>query len=344
MNQPNKIPFLGIQALLWILVIALNFFVLMQHGDPPGQALNYTLNRNISFIIIIYGNALWLIPKFYHSGRKVTYVVISLVSLAFLTYASASLLAFVKTSIHTELSFTRNFVGPGWRDYFLTTVTSFTVVYIFSITFRYVLDFNHIKQKQQILIKEHAEAQLHLLKSQVQPHFLFNTLNNIYSAAYRESAPSAAMIERLAGIMRYFVDESPKHQVSLATEMQFLEDYIFLEKIRVRYPLELNVVNQVSRDIHIHPMLLMPLVENIFKHGIDKDERHNKVDIRIAEEGNKLIFKTENKLYRHQRPSRTGSGIQNLEKRLALLYGDESKLTISENGQLFKARLEIPVL
>ena len=115
----------------------------------------------------------------------------------------------------------------------------------------------------------------------MQPHFLCNTLNTIYYEAYRDAPRTAKLIERLSDIMRYFVDESPKDEVSLATEIQFLENYIALEKISGirRHGIDLNFIQDCNKELRLPPMLLMTFVENIFKHGIDKSSSENKVEL-----------------------------------------------------------------
>jgi len=189
-----------------------------------------------------------------------------------------------------------------------------------------------------------SQAELNLLKSQVQPHFLFNTLNNIYYEAYREAPRTAKLIERLSDIMRYFVDESPKDEVSVNTEIQFLENYIALEKIRIRHGIELNFVHECAPDLRIPPMLLMTFVENIFKHGIDKSSSENKIEISLVQQKGSLIFKTKNLL--HEKPGNDepyGFGIKNLRKRLQLLYGEKFELRIITADNFFTAFLKVPL-
>ena len=120
------------------------------------------------------------------------------------------------------------------------------------------------------MLEQKSLAELNLLKSQVQPHFLFNTLNNIYYEAFREAPRTALLIGRLSDIMRYFVDESPKEKVTLATEIKFLENYIALEEIRIRHGVKVTFEQRYEGNPVIPPMLLMTFVENIFKHGIDR--------------------------------------------------------------------------
>src|SRR5258707_11466287 len=124
-------------------------------------------------------------------------------------------------------------------------------VFILSFVFRIALAYFVLKQQARQMQEQKSLVELNLLKSQVQPHFLFNTLNNIYYEAFREAPRTALLIERLSDIMRYFVDESPKDEVSLNTEIQFLENYIALEKIRIRHEIEFNFIKDCNTNLRI---------------------------------------------------------------------------------------------
>ncbi|HEX4852497.1 MAG TPA: histidine kinase, partial [Puia sp.] len=156
--------------------------------------------------------------------------------------------------------------------------------------------------------------------------------------------PSARLIERLSDIMRYFVDESPKEAVPVSTEVAFIENYMELERIRIRHGASIHFEKAYNPELRIPPMLLMTFVENIFKHGIDKSRRQNQVTISLIQQNEYLLFKTSNRkidpAVDHQNG---GFGIFNLTKRLRLLYGDKFELTIDSEGELYNAFLKIPL-
>jgi LytS/YehU family sensor histidine kinase len=217
--------------------------------------------------------------------------------------------------------------------------------YIFSIAFRFTLDFFQIRQQQEQLLKQHAEAQLSLLKAQVQPHFLFNTLNNIYFVAQRESPATADLIEKLSFIMRYFLDQGPKQEIPLTAELDFIQNYIELEKMRMRYPVQTTI--ELSEDIsaiRIPPMLLIPLVENVFKHGIDKREENNYIHIRL-QTSHRLSFTVCNRIHPDTAGHSQGWGIglNNLAKRLSILYGDNFMLESDRSQDSYTSKLNIPL-
>jgi len=230
-----------------------------------------------------------------------------------------------------------------WQSTVYVTVGC-AVAFILSFVFRIALAYFALKRQARQIQEQKSLAELNLLKSQVQPHFLFNTLNNIYYEAFREAPRTALLIGRLSEIMRYFVDDSPKEKVLLATEIQFLENYIALEKIRIRHGVEVVFRRECNSQLLIPPMLLMTFVENLFKHGVDRSGADNKVRLSLMEKEGFLIFETENDLQEAPAPTTTqGFGLENLQKRLNLLYGSRARLETSRSDTSFHAFLKIPL-
>ena len=218
------------------------------------------------------------------------------------------------------------------------------LIYVLSLVFRIAIAYFTLKQQTEEILLQKSQAELNLLKSQVQPHFLFNALNSIYYRVYKVDPPSAGLIERLADIMRYFVDESPKDEVPVSTEVAFIENYMELERIRIRHGASINFEKAYNPELRIPPMLLMTFVENIFKHGIDKSRKQNQVTISLVQQNDHLLFKTSNRKVDPAADDQPGGfGIINLTKRLRMLYGDKFELTIDDEGELFTAFLKIPL-
>ncbi len=226
----------------------------------------------------------------------------------------------------------------------LSYVPGGVLIYVLSLVFRIALAYFTLKQQTEEILLQKSQAELNLLKSQVQPHFLFNALNNIYYRVYRIDPPAAGLIGRLSDIMRYFVDESPKEAVPVSTEVAFIENYMELERIRIRHGASIDFEKAYNPELRIPPMLLMTFVENIFKHGIDKSRRRNPVTISLVQQNDFLLFKTSNRKIDPATHDQTGGfGIINLTKRLKLLYGDKFELAIDCEGELFVAFLKIPL-
>ncbi len=226
----------------------------------------------------------------------------------------------------------------------LAYVPGLILIYVLSLVFRIAIAYFTLKQQTEEIILQKSQAELNLLKSQVQPHFLFNALNNIYYRVYKVDPPSAGLIERLSDIMRYFVDESPKEVVPVSTEVAFIENYMELERIRIRHGADIKFEKDYNPELRIPPMLLMTFVENIFKHGIDKSRKQNRVTISLVQQNDFLLFKTSNHKGDPEPGDQPGGfGIVNLTKRLWMLYGDKFELTIDDEGELFTAFLKIPL-
>ncbi len=337
MPMQKKLSVTHLQWITWILLFTIQTLSLLAY-DTFSQALVYSLINIGSYIAIIYGNASLLLPAFYEKNRKLLYVFLAVILILLVTAARYSANFYI---------YNRFFADKPMVFKWTTTASSLAsslLVFLSSILFYITLHFFRLKRKQEQLQKKHAEAELNLLKAQVQPHFLFNTLNNIYFVAQRESPATALLLEQLSLIMRYFVDEAPKDRIALLSELKFIKSYIELEKMRMRYPITVTIKEEgVTEDVRVPPMLLVPLVENVFKHGVDKRRSDNYIYIWIVVENSRLQVLVENRLSNGAPTGKSEVGLKNLDHRLALLFGNDYLLQGGEYADLFKARLNIPL-
>ena len=184
------------------------------------------------------------------------------------------------------------------------------------------------------------EQELKFLKMQIHPHFLFNSLNTIYGFAIAKADEAPEMILKLSNLLDYILYQVEKPKVLLTEEVNHLEDYISLEKMRFHDTLKVNFSKDNLNDsLQIPPMLLIPFVENSFKHGVIIDGVLN-VDIRLKTANNCLFFDIENSSKRKEEAS-TGIGLPNIRKRLQMLYPGKYQLEIIENNDTFKVHLKI---
>ncbi len=326
-----------LELLVWGAIFLINFFSLLPM-DGLLQSIIFTILNTLFYAVIIYGNIYFLFPRLYLRGRIVLYIITSIVLLA----AVGVLKTWISQVIYNKW-FASKFYPLTWQSMVYVTVGC-AVAFILSFVFRIALAYFALKRQTRQIQEQKSMAELNLLKSQVQPHFLFNTLNNIYYEAFREAPRTALLIGRLSEIMRYFVDESPKEKVLLATEIQFLENYIALEKIRIRHGVEVIFRRECNTQLPIPPMLLMTFVENIFKHGVDRSGTANKVWLSLMERDGYLVFETENELQEATALNPTkGFGLENLQKRLTLLYDGQARLETTRTDTGFHATLKIPL-
>lgn len=203
----------------------------------------------------------------------------------------------------------------------------------------------YVKEQRNLqLQKENAESQLQLLKAQVHPHFLFNTLNNIYSYTQDTSPAASRLVTRLSDLLRFVLYEGSQPLVLLDRELKMIQDYISLEKVRYSNKLELDIqVPQKTNNLYIAPLLLLPLVENCFKHGTSNVLEQPWVSLHITLNETEMHMKLLNgKADRKQEKNNsTGIGIQNVKKRLALLYPGKHSLLITNEEDVFIVNLKI---
>lgn len=199
-----------------------------------------------------------------------------------------------------------------------------------------------MRERERLLVKEKLEAELNFLKSQINPHFLFNTLNNIYSLARKKSDETAEVVVKLSKLLRFVLYESQHGPIPLAREIQFLNDYIELEKIRYDARLELRFVHSIEApERPIMPLMLVPLVENAFKHGASETTDKALIHIELRQKENELTFVVENTFEQNLTSEiREGIGLKNMRRRLELLYPNFD-LRTHTLGNRFKASLSL---
>ncbi|WP_207493149.1 sensor histidine kinase [Aridibaculum aurantiacum] len=200
------------------------------------------------------------------------------------------------------------------------------------------------EQRNMQLQKENIQSQLQVLKAQVHPHFLFNTLNNIFSHTQQTSPVASQLVMGLSDMLRYMLYEGNKPLVLLANEIKMLEDYIMVEKIRYGNKLEVNFQIDDNIDhLAIAPLILLPFVENSFKHGASQMLDQPWVSLSLHLEGENMHFKLINgKAPNYQAPkTSSGIGIQNVQRRLELLYPDNHLLKIQDEEEVFIVDLKL---
>lgn len=200
-----------------------------------------------------------------------------------------------------------------------------------------------LQRREAQLRAEKSEAELRALKNQIQPHFLFNTINNLYALARMKSPKTAPVALKLANLLRYVLYESAKTEMPLEKEIQNLRDYVELEKIRfdddrlsVRMEVELDNPNR-----SITPLLLLPLVENAFKHGVSEQREQAWVNIAISLKNNILEAKIKNSTTADHAANPQGIGLQNVRRQLELLYPNRHQFSIAKTSDTFSAELHI---
>lgn len=270
----------------------------------------------------------WLFNKFFLSRRYYKYAAYSIILLLVTGFGFEYLFKVLINNSETHISgiFTIGFL----------IITSTALKYFKTgLIDKYRLQEIEFKQLQ---------TELSLLKTQINPHFFFNTLNNLYAMSLRKSDAMPDFILKLSDMMRYVLTTSKEKNVPLSNELEFIKNYISLETIRLENNIDIQINIPADKFSHkISPMILIPFVENSFKHGvgISPDESFIHLDIHIKED--ELIFSLENsKLIDNLRvENNTGVGLPNVKRRLALLYPSEHHLVITETDNKYKIELKL---
>ena len=223
----------------------------------------------------------------------------------------------------------------GYTGLVLLAATS---LYVIRLLFRN-------QQELSTLENEKLKLELNQLKSQLQPHFFFNTINNMYSLSVQNSPKTPLMINDLSGIMRYMLYDTRNEKVLLQQEVEFIKSYISLENLRHD---EADIIDFAAQgdigSIEIEPLLFLPLIENTFKHALHKDIPDKWVKLILAVYDDELVFQTSNPgraTDNSYDKSRSGIGLMNVRKRLDLLYPGRHELVIHNEADIFTVNLTI---
>lgn len=223
---------------------------------------------------------------------------------------------------------------------------AFSAMGIMLISLPIVLALQWARQNSQIisLEKEKTQTELDLLRQQLNPHFFFNTLNNLYALSLQQSKDAPESILRLSELMRYVIYRGEEDWVGIGEELKYIQDYIQLQQLRLRKKLNLNFLVDIDDENQpIAPLLLIIFVENAFKHGIEPAEEAAELNLLLKCKEGLLYFSCENS-FEPQPEKASGIGLINLKRRLALLYPDRHVLKTEINNSIFKAELHLNLL
>lgn len=287
--------------------------------------------------IATYINLYLLIP---HYLFKRLYWHYSIIVFAIIIVASSSI---------TIL--TNDYDSTSWFSRFIVNTINTSVFLLITSGGKFLIGYLNKILKIKEMENKQLKDELSLLKAQVHPHFLFNTLNNLYGLITQDQNQKACEITlKLADLMRYLLESNKRDIVSLSKEVNFLENYLSLEKIRLSKNADIKFeAIGVNPDIFVAPMLFIPLVENAFKHGLVMFTDYSFAHFSLAVQGNDLFFEAKNsvspitvinKLENHQK-IKSGSGLKNLKKRLQLVYPNKHQLEIESTERFFKVTLHL---
>src|SRR5438105_1972805 len=320
----------------WLLVAGIWFYLRYQDYSSLQLAAQVTVVKVIDLALLIYFVNLLLVPKLLYTKHYGWFAVTFISAVAVTSFMK--ILVLCKLQHECVSSFTH--VKQKVYDNF---VTQFFLV-LASIGLKSVFDYLHLQKKMAEVAKEKAEAELNFLKSQINPHFLFNSLNSVYFLIQKENIEARRALNKFSDMLRYQLYECNDAKIPIEKEIAYLQDYVALQKLRrethdeVQFSCSHNVKN-----FSIEPLLLMPFVENSFKHlSHFGNGKKNLVSISADRNNGEFNFTVLNTIDNSgSREAVGGIGLKNAKRRLELLYNGKHKLDINETAEFFRVELKI---
>lgn len=331
---------IAIHILVWLLLLVLPYISTDQvfHSLDSASDLRYLLlciSLSTILLTTFYINYFFLIPKFLFTKKGWLYFAV--LSLMITTvFLSIGAIFFIGGFNMEALNSTDPLIEKIIPVIIINAFSLWLLAIVSSILWSF---YNRLKDTEN----ERLSAQIASLKSQINPHFLFNTLNNIYATAIDTSPKTADMVDMLSEMMRYTMRETQQDVVSLEDELHYISNYIELQRLRLdrSVKLEFSSLEDIP-NLQIAPMLLIPFIENAFKHGVNSEQKsHIKIEITMIK--NELQLSVINNKVDIQQSSceRSGLGIDNTKHRLNLIYPAKHLLVIKETEKLFSISLYI---
>lgn len=297
---------------------------------------------------LVYGILYFILPRYLAKNKNrllTTALLLALLSIiACINYFNFVLSFYLSTRVGFFATMPgMDFIIPLWGRQILF---NYPTVVGFALAIKLLKNW-YLKQKETAEVaREKINAELQLLKAQVHPHFLFNTINNIYSFIINDSPAAPEALKKLSTLLRYIIYECDQPLVKLEKELKMVRDYIDLEKIRYGESFNVNLQIQGNADARmICPLLLIPFLENSFKHGTSQMLTHPWITLNIVIEDQELAFQLSNSkpITMAENTLTKGLGLSNVRKRLAILYPDTHSLSINEDEMSFGVSLKVPL-
>jgi len=338
-NKPGNIraTVIAMHCLAWLVILLLPYLLSPTYSantDPNAQAFSILNTLTAVFwVITFYLTVFVFVEKFIYPKK---YALFSLVMLVLFAVIMCGHYFLYRSLIHShpfDLVACFEYRLPA----FLLTAAS-------GVAYKMIIDRNHQETVDHEKKEQNLKTELSFLRSQISPHFIFNILHSMLAMARSKNDQLEPTILKLSGLMQYMLYETGEEKVSLKDELEYLQNYIELQEQRFGNNVSINVkMNNISDEHEIEPMLLIPFVENAFKHGVGMIEEPF-IDIELCLKKNILHFDVVNKfnpLHNEVKDKTSGIGLSNVTRRLNLLYHGKHNLLINNNGNLFHASLQI---
>ncbi len=331
----NRIFWLN--ATFWLLFFSYKFYDFTSFMEPK-EAFARIGVPMFFHLVLSYAHYFFILPGLLRNKRLIPYLTRLIPAIAVVMCVQV----LTENQVLAPYARTDYFTGFSWSR-FVSTLWDQMSFMIFTGMIKFVVDWFELENKKKHLENEKLNAELNYLKAQINPHFLFNTLHNLNYLALSKNDQASEVIVKLSNIMRYMIYEAGKSQVSVKAELDYIADYLDLEKIRLNRQADLHMdIHNVDGQLPIAPLVLIPFIENAFKHGMS-DREGGWVKIKLSSAEDQLHLVVENSVLKKQSadPLNSGFGLKNIRQRLQLAYEGKHELMIEPDAEQFRVELKL---
>ncbi len=321
----------------WLFFLIM-FFNMTNYFQPFKYALIGSV-YNLSTLMVMYYLTVWyLFPKFYNRGKTYFFISFAFVVVLGILFC---LIDIHLLPVYEEINHERPPVQFHYAKFILGLAFTFFVGTSLSL----MEQANKMKENEKLLTEEKLETELKLLKAQINPHFIFNALNNIYSLSYMKSQNAPDSVLKLSEMLRYVFYDCSKDRVPLSAELKYIENYNAFQQMKSDYTQNISLlIDTDTENTEIAPMLFIPFLENAYKYSRIEENEDAFVSINIRSKDSNLHFKIENSIPQKARSAPgSGMGIKNVKHRLAIIYPGKHALNIEEENDLYTVVLTLEV-
>jgi two-component system, LytTR family, sensor kinase len=328
-----------IQIYLWVILFGVNLGFIV-HIMPINAGFVSAFINVLFLALVFYGNYFFIFPRYFNLQHNKRFYVITFLFIVTISFLHAG---FDLTYFSKHVFRSPSHEGPRYVFMFIRAFFSLSLVDMIS---NFFLMQDRIKQQivhAQQMKEEKLNTELKLLKAQINPHFVFNALNNIYSLTYTKSDNAPDSILKLSQMLRYVLEECSHDRVALRSEIEYIENFISFQRMKSPNGQNINFEHEnVDSKKMIAPMLFIPFIENSFKYSRIEEEQNAFVNIRMNSDKENVHFEIRNSIADSGRTKPgAGMGIENVKQRLNIIYPDNYTLDISNENEEFCVTLGI---
>lgn len=322
------------QAAVWLAIFAV-YFNMIYYFSSPLKAFVIAAYNVGSLLLVFVVIANYVFPKYYHKRSTYFTIAFSLIILVSLSIVIGEQI-YIHNFVHEEDN------TPPFVFHFVRIFTQLTLAFFIATAIRFMEHSAMLTEREKQLNEDKFKTELKLLKAQINPHFIFNALNNIYSLTYMKNDNAPDSVLKLSEMLRYVFYDCNKDKVQLSAEISYIRNYIAFQEMKVDINQNITFTADIDEEVaEISPMLFIPFIENAFKYSNIENEEQAYIHIKMSSSNQLLVFTIENSIPNSKPGSGSGMGIKNVRHRLNIIYRDHYTCNITEEDDKYCVNLQI---